>query len=286
VDKEEAFRFAEEKRIRKEKAGANKESPWFENPKTLTPEEELRREFPGISDDLIKNILADTNPQRIAEVKATMKEALKMQQKGMSHEEIINIFKKKPTKHASGGIIGRVPYWAGRSWKAIKEAIKHNKVFGLGGPPYKPGATSFDIKKLTKDRFGRELSLQDLKELAGKNKELGRWSKDVLRKEEKFPDFITGFKEYKAGVIKQQLLDAKQNAKLRIKVSKDMLKNPPKGLDPAMNKKVSEQMIRDAEKQLKDLDAALKDIDIYKAMKEKTGVSSHATGGLAGMLGE
>jgi ABC-type enterochelin transport system substrate-binding protein len=53
-------------------------------------------------------------------------------------------------------------------------------------------------------------------------------------------------------------------------------------------------MIRDAEKQLKDLDAALKDIDIYKAMKEKTGVSSHATGGrvslssdgLAGMLGE
>ncbi len=33
------------------------------------------------------------------------------------------------------------------------------------------------------------------------------------------------------------------------------------------------------EKQLKDLDAALKDIDIYKAMKEKTGVSSHATGG-------
>ena len=65
-----------------------------------------------------------------------------------------------------------------------------------------------------------------------------------------------------------------------------MLKNPPKGLDPATNKKVSEQMIRDAEKQLKDLDAALKDIDIYKAMKEKTGVSSHASGGLAGMLGE
>ena len=65
-----------------------------------------------------------------------------------------------------------------------------------------------------------------------------------------------------------------------------MLKNPQKGLDPAMNKKVSEQMIRDAEKQLEDLNKALKDIDIYKAMKEKTGVSSHASGGLAGMLGE
>ena len=55
---------------------------------------------------MIKNILADDNPQRIAEVKATLKEALKMQQKGMGPEEIINIFKKKPTKHATGGIIG------------------------------------------------------------------------------------------------------------------------------------------------------------------------------------
>jgi len=82
---------------------AKRQSPWFKNPKTLTPEEELRREFPGISDDLIKNILADDNPQRIAEVKAAMKEALKMQEKGMGVEEIINIFKKKPTKHATGG---------------------------------------------------------------------------------------------------------------------------------------------------------------------------------------
>ncbi len=28
-----------------------KESPWFKDPKTLTPEEELRREFPGIDDN-------------------------------------------------------------------------------------------------------------------------------------------------------------------------------------------------------------------------------------------
>ena len=53
---------------------------WFKDPKTLTPEEELRREFPGITDDLIKNILADDNPQRIAEVKATLHEAMKMQE--------------------------------------------------------------------------------------------------------------------------------------------------------------------------------------------------------------
>ena len=70
---------------------------------------ELRSEFPGISDDLVKNILADTNPQRIAEVKAAMKEAMIMQDKGMGIEEIVNIFKKqgkKPTKHASGGLAG------------------------------------------------------------------------------------------------------------------------------------------------------------------------------------
>ena len=52
-------------------------------------EEELRREFPGIDDRLIKNILVDKNPQRIAEVKQTMREALKMQEKGMSPDEII-----------------------------------------------------------------------------------------------------------------------------------------------------------------------------------------------------
>ena len=106
VDKEESFQFAERVRKAKEKARVNKKSPWFKDPKTLTPEEELRKEFPGIDDNLIKNILADKNPQRIAEVKATLHEALKMQQKGMGHEEIIKIFKKKPTKHASGGLAG------------------------------------------------------------------------------------------------------------------------------------------------------------------------------------
>ena len=64
----------------------------------------LKLEFPGISDEMIDNILTDTNPQRIAEVKQTMREAFKMQEKGMGHEEIINIFKKTPrTKNASGG---------------------------------------------------------------------------------------------------------------------------------------------------------------------------------------
>ena len=102
VDKEESFQFAE----RIKEAKANKKSPWYTDPKTLTPEEQLRREFPGITDENINLILTDKDPQRIAEVKATLHEALKMQQKGMGHEEIIKIFKKKPTKHASGGLAG------------------------------------------------------------------------------------------------------------------------------------------------------------------------------------
>jgi len=204
----------------------------------------------------------------------------------MDPDEWVGILRSLGVKgHASGGrvpldeggITSRVPYFKGGSWKAIKEAIKHNKIFGLGGPPYKPGATSFDIKKLTKDRFGTELSLQELKEMG--------------IKEGSFSKFTTGFKEYKADVIKEQLLNSKHEAKIRIKVSKDMLKKNP---EDAMTKKISSQMIRDSEKRLKDLDAALKDIDVYKAMKEKTGITSHAqggrvslsAGGLAGMLGE
>jgi len=70
----------------------------------LSPVEELKREFPGITDEMIENILTDTNPQRIAEVKQTMREAMAMEQKGMSVDEIINTFKnQKRTKQATGG---------------------------------------------------------------------------------------------------------------------------------------------------------------------------------------
>ena len=66
----------------------------------------LKLEFPGITDEMIENILTDTNPQRIAEVKATLNESLKMQEKGMGPDEIIEIFKKTSrTKNAEGGLI-------------------------------------------------------------------------------------------------------------------------------------------------------------------------------------
>ena len=77
--------------------------------KTLTPEDQLRTEFPGIDDRMIKNILADKNPQRIAEVKQTMREYLKLREVGKSEQEAYDIITKaikKPTKHADGGRIG------------------------------------------------------------------------------------------------------------------------------------------------------------------------------------
>ena len=71
----------------------------------MSPEDQLRKEFPGIEDRLIKNILTDDNPQRIAEVKQTMREALEMQKKGMGSDDIITTFKNtKRTKQATGGL--------------------------------------------------------------------------------------------------------------------------------------------------------------------------------------
>jgi len=70
--------------------------------------DDLKLEFPGISDEMIDNILTDMNPQRIAEVKQTMREALEMGKKGMSPEEIINSFKGPRTKQALGGIAGEL----------------------------------------------------------------------------------------------------------------------------------------------------------------------------------
>ena len=66
---------------------------------------EIKARFPGITDDMIAKIMADNNPQRIAEVLASMDEGLKMMEKGMSTDEIIRVFETTPrTKQAEGGL--------------------------------------------------------------------------------------------------------------------------------------------------------------------------------------
>ena len=65
----------------------------------------LKLKYPGISDELIAKIMADDNPQRVAEVMATMDEAFKMMDKGMGTDEILKTFKTTPrTKNAGGGL--------------------------------------------------------------------------------------------------------------------------------------------------------------------------------------
>ena len=125
-------------------------------------EEELRREFPGIDDRLIKNILVDKNPQRIAEVKQTMREALKMQEKGMSPDEIIKIFKDTTrTKQALGGIAGQLHLNEGGRVRFDKGGVSRRKFLklmgGLAALPVvgkffkfaKPAAKIAQLKKTT-----------------------------------------------------------------------------------------------------------------------------------------
>ena len=68
----------------------------------------LQKKYPGITDDLLDKILVDKNPQRKAEVLATMDEYLKLRQVGKGEEEAYEIITesiKKPTHHATGGLI-------------------------------------------------------------------------------------------------------------------------------------------------------------------------------------
>jgi hypothetical protein len=73
---------------------------------------DIKTKYKGlIDDDLLKQIMIDDNPQRKAEVMATIDEALKMQEKGMKPEEIIDIIKNTTrTKQAKGGFIKGVSY--------------------------------------------------------------------------------------------------------------------------------------------------------------------------------
>ena len=69
---------------------------------------EIKTKFKGvISDDLLNQILIDDNPQRKAEIIATIEQGLKMQEKGMDPQEIVDILKNTTrTKQAKGGSVG------------------------------------------------------------------------------------------------------------------------------------------------------------------------------------
>ena len=109
---------------------------------------EIKTKFKGvISDDLLNQILIDDNPQRKAEVIATIEEGLKMQEKGMSPEEIVNILKNTTrTKQAKGGRIG---YAEGSDGAPSITLDTHDKASGnMDKYPIKAGDVELGISGL------------------------------------------------------------------------------------------------------------------------------------------
>ena len=110
VNPNEAFAAASQKATRLEKKGPH----WKEQEVQAQMDEAaqggvdmldergmLKQKYPGIADDLLEKILVDDNPQRKAEVLATMDEYLKLREVGKGEEEAFNIVVdsfQKPTK--------------------------------------------------------------------------------------------------------------------------------------------------------------------------------------------
>jgi len=67
---------------------------------------ELKQKYPGIDDNLITFIVDDPNPQRKAEVLATLDQAFELMRRGKSPDEILSILKNitNRTEQASGGL--------------------------------------------------------------------------------------------------------------------------------------------------------------------------------------
>jgi hypothetical protein len=284
VDKEESFQFAERMREAKEKARVNKKSPWYTDDWNKTPEEELRREFPGISDDLIRNILADDNPQRIAEVKASLHEALKMQQKGMGPDEIINIFKKKPTKHADGG---RVPMWLGgglgKGKNLLREIMRHHEKTGTTGLK-----GSEMLKLVNPKQFNKMLdSPEGIPAIA----------KEMIEKytKEMKADRV-GAVEHSLGLAKK-MKTAKDKSKEMDKITEALTKDfVDKGMDKEMVEGLIEMFLKarypdyQKVKTIKALpnvtDEAILELENIQKNLATKDRKLNASGGLAGMLGE
>ena len=76
--------------------GANKMAERFE----------LKQKYPGIDDKLLTQIIDDPDPQRKAEVLATLDQAFELMRRGKSPDEILSILKNitNRTEQASGGL--------------------------------------------------------------------------------------------------------------------------------------------------------------------------------------
>ncbi len=243
-----------------------------------------------------KDPLLKDSPEAIAKIKAENKaaaerirqrryeEAVKAEQDKMAADEdyIPDII--DPEDFASGGIAGELHLnrpgyqFGGKALKAIMEAWRANKTWGVGGPPFRPEKTSFNIREMTKRNLGQEFSLKELKEIS--ESPFGEFaSRGTGRAPTTFKEFNTEFKNIKARILKEKLEESKLHAEAMISSAKQI------PAEDATAKKIHAQFIREGKKQLEEANEGLKAIDIYMGMLQKKGRSVHAEGGLAHVLG-
>ena len=80
----------------------------------------LKQKYPGLDDDLLTNIIEDTDPVHKASVLAKIDMAMELGKTNKSADEIIDILKKEPeTKMATGGRAGF--YMGGQSGQSVIE---------------------------------------------------------------------------------------------------------------------------------------------------------------------
>ena len=207
---------------------------------------------------------------------------------GLSYEEAVQAAQSATNlpwdtlKKAEGGIIRAGFPFGGQALKAIRAAWRANKDWGVGGPPYKPEKTSFNIKEMTKRTLGKELSLTDLRRL----------SESPLAGPQKghFEDFNKQFKNIKAQVLREKMMERKLEAKAMIHAADQTMKDATKEFETAfgplrdvkkqeMAKKITSQMTRQSKEALAEAKEGLKAIDIYMGMLQKKGRKLHAEGG-------
>jgi len=90
-------------------AEALKDTEDFKEAEKLAPKlferMEYKVKYPGITDELLDQLVSDTDPQRKATVLATLDEAFKMMDEGMTMDDVLSTIKKTPrTKQAGGGL--------------------------------------------------------------------------------------------------------------------------------------------------------------------------------------
>jgi hypothetical protein len=72
----------------------------------MTERFELKERFPGIDEELVTKIVEDPDPQRKAEIIATIEQAFELMRQGKSSDEVLDIMKQMTdrTKQAGGGL--------------------------------------------------------------------------------------------------------------------------------------------------------------------------------------